>query len=246
MQKYGVQLYGLRDIAEKDIKLAIKAAADAGYKYVEFAGFFDRTPEQICAYLEESNVDVISSHTVIDQIKPENLANTIKYHNAIGNTRITLPFIWMKTREDLERSIEVINYALPILKEAGITLSVHNHSGELLPTEYGVIPYDEIEARTDIKFQLDTFWVFFAGKDPIPLMEYYHTKGRLDSIHLKDGRLDHSCRSLGEGAAPVEAVLTKALELNVPIIVESEGLDPSGPEENARCFEFLKSYHETH
>ena len=246
MQKYGVQLYGLRDIATEDIKLAIKAAANAGYKYVEFAGFFDRTPEQICSYLDEYGVEVISSHTVIEQIKPENLEKTIEYHRAIGNKRITMPFIWMNTREDLERSIEVINYALPILKEAGITLSVHNHSGELLPTEYGVIPYDEIEARTDINFQLDTFWVFFAGKDPVALMEYYHSKGRLDTIHLKDGLLDRSSKSLGDGIAPVEAVLTKALELGIPIIVESEGLDPSGTEENARCFEFLKNYHLNH
>ena len=38
----------------------------------------------------------------------------------------------------------------------------------------------------------------------------------------------------------------KALELDVPIIVESEGLNPTGAEENARCFEFLRKYHESH
>lgn len=246
MQKYGVQLYGLRDIAEKDIRLAIKAAADTGYKYVEFAGFFDRTPEQICSYLDECGVEVISSHTVIDQLKPENLEKTVEYHKAIGNKNITMPFIWLNTREDLERSIEVINYALPILKDSGITLSVHNHYNELLPTEYGVIPYDEIEARTDISFQLDTFWAFFAGKDPVALMEHYYSIGRLSAIHLKDGLLDRSSKALGEGVAPVEAVLTKALELGIPIIVESEGLDPNGTEENARCFDFLKKYHDAH
>ena len=239
-------MYGLRDVTATDLKGALKAIADIGYKYAEFAGFFDHSAAEVRSYLDELGIDVSSTHTGIDQIKPENLEATIAYHKELGNKNIILPGIWMDTREDLDRTIEVINYALPILKKEGISLSVHNHYRELTPTDYGVIAYDELEKQTDVLFQLDTFWAFYAGKDPIAMMEHYNSLGKLSFIHLKDGLMSRESKALGEGVAPVEAVLTKALELGVQVVVESEGLDPTGIEENARCFNFLKNYELTH
>lgn len=37
--KYGIQMYSLRDITEKDLDGALKSVADMGYHYIEFAGF---------------------------------------------------------------------------------------------------------------------------------------------------------------------------------------------------------------
>ena len=58
-------------------------------------------------------------------------------------------------------------------------------------------------------------------------------------IHLKDG-IGRAGKALGEGNAPVLDVIAKAKELNLAMVVESEGLDPTGLEEVARCIEFLK------
>ena len=38
--EYGIQMYSLRDITDKDLAGAFKAVADMGYKTVETAGFF--------------------------------------------------------------------------------------------------------------------------------------------------------------------------------------------------------------
>lgn len=240
MTKYGVQMYGLRDITEKDMKLALKTAAEIGYKQVEFAGFFGHSAARIRSYLDEYGLEAISTHSGIDRITPENIKNTICDHKIIGSKNLTVPGVWMATREDLDRSLEIIHFASPILKDEGIALSVHNHSREFILTDYGALVHEELESKTDVLFQLDTFWAFFAGRDPVERMQYYHSIGRLSMIHIKDGCLDRSSKALGEGEAPVKAVLDKALEIKLPIIVESEGLDPSGAEENARCFEFLK------
>lgn len=246
MRKYGVQMFGLRDITQNDLRSALKTVSDIGYKFVEFAGFFGHSAAEVRSYLDEFGLEVSSTHTNIDQLTPENIGNTLTYHKELGNKNIIMPGIWINTREELDRSIDVINFAEPILKKEGITLSVHNHFLELAPAEYGAIPHKELEEKTNVCFQLDTFWAFFAGKDPVRLMEYYRSIGRLSMIHLKDGGKDKSSKALGEGEAPVCAVLKKAIELDVPIIVESEGLDPTGAEENARCFEFLKRYELSH
>lgn len=37
---YGIQLYSVRDLAEKDLSAAVKRVAELGYSSVEFAGFF--------------------------------------------------------------------------------------------------------------------------------------------------------------------------------------------------------------
>ena len=41
--KYGIQLYSMRDLAEKDFEAAVAKAAEIGYSSIEFAGFFGRT-----------------------------------------------------------------------------------------------------------------------------------------------------------------------------------------------------------
>ena len=53
--------------------------------------------------------------------------------------------------------------------------------------------------------------------------------------------IDTLCASLGQGIAPVAEVRKAALELGLDMVVESEGLEPTGMEEVKRCIDFLKA-----
>ena len=148
--------------------------------------------------------------------------------------------------EGLEKVIAVINHAIPILKENGISLAYHNHSAELLPSASGKYYLKELAERTAIDFEIDTYWAYNAGHDPVDMME--KLKHRMTVVHLKDGFKSEDGRergavgtSVGMGAAPVLDVIAKANELGMLLVVESEGLDPSGPEEVKRCIDYLKS-----
>ena len=59
-------------------------------------------------------------------------------------------------------------------------------------------------------------------------------------IHLKDGKGGHDCASLGQGVAPVAQVRKAAIQLGLDMVVESEGLEPTGLEEVRRCIDYLK------
>ena len=111
---------------------------------------------------------------------------------------------------------------------------------------------DELIARTDIAIQIDTFWLFNAGIDPVPYLEAH--KDRIRVIHLKDGIVSKDTKgsfadakngaegkSVGSGDAPVKAVREWAIKNNVLMVIESEGLDPTGPEEVKRCIDFLRT-----
>lgn len=236
--KYGIQLYSVRDVAAKDLRAALKCVADIGYDMVEFAGFFGNSAEDVRAWLDEFGLEVCSTHTGAEELTPERIAETIKYHQTIGNKNIIIPGINYETKESLEEAIELLNFANAELKKAGITLGYHNHYKEFYTMDYGAVVHTEFEKRTDVEFEIDTFWAFYAGEDPIAILE--RLKDRISIIHLKDGLETRKGKALGEGYAPVEKVLDKAIELGFKIVVESEGLDPTGPEEVARCYEYLK------
>ena len=238
-QKYGLQLYSVRDAMEVDFEGTLKKVAEMGYSYVEFAGFFDHTAEEVKALLDKYGLTVVSTHSHINGLRPETIEETIAYHKTIGNTHYILPSIFMSTKEKLEESISIINYAQPILEEAGIKLSFHNHSREFEITPWGTTVHGELEHRTNVGFQIDTFWAWNANTDPVQVME--RLKDRIVTIHLKDGFKGGKGIPLGEGEAPVKAVREKAIEMGLIMVVESETLTPSGLDEAERCIKFLKS-----
>lgn len=98
--------------------------------------------------------------------------------------------------------------------------------------------HEELERSTDMMFEIDTFWAFHAGKDPIALLS--RLRDRVSVIHLKDGLPNGEGRSLGLGAAPVKLVRAYAIQNRLTVIVESETLDPDGISEVKRCIDFLK------
>ena len=238
-QKYGLQLYSVRDSMKVDFEGTIKKVAEMGYSYVEFAGFFGRTAEEVKALLEECGLGVCGSHSSIDDLQPETIEETIRYHKAIGNENYILPSIPCSTEERLEESLRIINSAQPMLNAAGIRLSFHNHSREFESTLWGTTVYSQLELRTNIDFQLDTYWAWNANTDPVRVME--RLGDRISTIHLKDGFKGGKGKPLGEGEAPVAAIREKAIEMGVIMVVESETLDPSGLDEAQRCIDHLKS-----
>ena len=167
------------------------------------------------------------------------MEETIAYHKAIGCKNIIVPYEKFATKADIDAFVDRVKVIEPKLKEAGITLQYHNHDHEFKPNEDGLIAEEELLQRTDILLEVDTYWVYAAGKDPVEFLKEH--KDRIQVIHLKDGKGGHTCASLGQGIAPVAEVRKAALELGLDMVVESEGLEPTGMEEVKRCIDFLKA-----
>ena len=55
MKKFhvGIQLYGVRKAMEADFEGTLKAVADMGYEYVEFAGYYGHTADEIKELLDK-------------------------------------------------------------------------------------------------------------------------------------------------------------------------------------------------
>ena len=250
--EYGLQMYSLRDITKDSMRMALEKVAEMGYKYVEFAGFFDYMPEQRKLWLDEFGLVCSGTHTGMQAITPETIDETIRYHKIIGCDNLIVPGCDWSTPEKAQGVIDALNYAQKKLAENGIRLGYHNHSREFFPNEHGTIFEDEVIQKTTVELEIDTWWAFNAGLEVVKFLE--ENKARIRVIHLKDGipsapeckNFDH-CHdgvkglSVGSGKNVIPEIVEWAKKNGVLMVIESEGLDPTGLGETGRCIEYLRT-----
>ena len=83
MTQYGIQMFSLRDVTKEDLEAGLRAAKEAGYAFVEFAGFFGHDAETVKGWLDKYGLKASGTHTGCDELQPDKLEATIAYHKAI-------------------------------------------------------------------------------------------------------------------------------------------------------------------
>ena len=184
----GLQLYTVRDLMEKDLPGTLAKVAFIGYKEVEFAGYFGRTPAQISDLLQQNQLTSPSSHIGIDLFEKD-AAAAISAAKAIGNRWATVPWLpeeRRKTLDDWKKLAGQLNTFGAAAMTQGLRLAYHNHDFEIRPVE-GVRPLDLLLMNTDpnlVDFEMDLYWVKFGGGDPLEFFNRY--PGRFPMVHVKD------------------------------------------------------------
>lgn len=237
---YGIQLFSVRDTTPHDMEGTLRALAEMGYTSVEFAGFFGHSAETVKGWLDKYGLVACGTHTGWGEIR-DRYEETVAYHKAIGCGEIIVPGADLSTKEKLDEFIDFLNVYGKKLKDDGLHLSYHNHDGEFYVSGYGAVIHEEMQKRTtsDVGFEIDTYWVYRAGKDPVALMKTL--ADRVPVIHIKDGLADGQGKPLGMGTAPVKEIFATAKALGIPMVVESETLNPNGLAEAKLCIDYLKT-----
>ena len=201
--KIGIQLYGLRNSMKEDFVGTLKALSDMGYEYVEFAGYFDHTGEEIKAILDELGLKCISVHQTLD-FYDENPAEKMSFLKTFGVKYNVVPW-YDRTKlagsPDWEETKEKFVAAAKLLHEGGMKLGYHNHDFEFATHEGKYLMDYIIEALPEEQFEpeFDTCWIHYAGVRPEEQIRRY--SGRVTLVHLKD----FVCKNLAAG--PVYALI---------------------------------------
>jgi sugar phosphate isomerase/epimerase len=188
IEHLGVQLYSVRDKMKADFDGTLAKVASIGYKEVEFAGYFDHTPQQVRAALEKNGLTAPSTHVQYDELDAK-FPSVIEDSKTIGLKYIVCPWIPEELRKSPDiwkQAAEKFNHAGEQTNKAGIQFAYHNHWFEFLPTD-GKLPYDELLKNCDanlVKMEMDLCWVTAAGADPIKYFNAY--PGRFPLVHVKD------------------------------------------------------------
>lgn len=220
--KIGLQLYSVREDMEKDMDKTLGEVKAMGYDYVEFAGYFGKTAEEVKALLDKHGLKCISVHQGYQLFLDEG-QKAYDYLKTIGAKYSAVP--WMNADKHqghghFDETLAEFNKVGKELKDNGIQLLYHNHDFEFEKFEGKYLLdwlYDSVSEDL-LKTEIDTCWVHYAGVNPAEYIKKY--TGRSPVVHLKD----FVCKNLGGG--PVYA------------LIDDSGKEADKPSKEDNGFEF--------
>lgn len=186
--KVGLQLYSVRDEMQKDMDKTLAAVKEMGYDYVEFAGYFDKTAEEVRALLDKHGLQCVSVHQGYEVFLTEP-TKSAEYLQRIGASYCAVP--WMspdkhKGSAEFDKTVEEMKNVSALLRDYGIRMLYHNHDFEFVKVDgkYKLDWLYEAVGLSNLQPEIDTCWVRYAGEDPCAYLKKYGAY--IDVVHLKD------------------------------------------------------------
>lgn len=186
--RIALQLYTVREHTSRDMLGTLARIAEQGYRTVEFAGFGGVPVAGLRAALDDLNIRAIAAHTALDDVEAHT-GRVLADLQALGCSYAVVPFLAEERRQSVEQIRElaaILNRTARLYREAGMGLAYHNHAFEFAPVG-GTSVFDLLLEATDpelVGFELDVYWVRYAGADPVAMLR--QLAGRVPLVHIKD------------------------------------------------------------
>ena len=100
IEHVGLQLYTVRHEMEKDVEGTIARVAASGYKEVEFAGYFKKTPAEIRAMLDRNGLTAPSAH--VSAGTHDAWHEALDAAHVIGHQYVVVPWIPVEQRTGID------------------------------------------------------------------------------------------------------------------------------------------------
>ena len=223
----GLQLYTVRTLAEKNLEETLQQVASAGYRLVETHTNYGKTPSELRALLDKNGLRSPSGHYGLAEIegKPDTVIATAK---ALGQEYVVLN--WLdpdhRSAEFYKGFPALLNKFGAQAKAAGLGFAHHNHDFEFEKVGGTTPVIETVIADTDpalVSFEVDLYWVYKAGVDPLAFVEKY--PGRVSMIHIKDSTAApaKAMADVGKGVIDFGKVLVAAKKTQRPLRVRGAG-----------------------
>jgi len=197
----GLQLYSVRSEAEKDLPGVLAKVAKMGYQGVEFAGYYGHAAKDIRKMLDGNGLVCCGTHTAMETLSDDKLAETIEFNKTIGNKFLIVP--WLQPNEANPKEAWLgyakrLNVLAEKVKPHTMWVGYHAHQHDFAHLG-DTTPWDLIASNTsrDVIMQLDLGNCMDGGGDPIKYLRLY--PGRAVTIHLKEFSATNKKAMIGEG-----------------------------------------------
>jgi sugar phosphate isomerase/epimerase len=247
----GLQLYTVGDEARKNIDATLARIAKIGYRTVELAGYHGQTVETLRATASKYGLKFTSIHVGatgrpgepgLDQDLPKLAADL----HSLGVTDVVMPMFPVPerfggakdgegflafiqrvvaglTRDDWQRTAELLNDRGGKLRAEGLRLGYHNHNPEFAPlgNTNGMELLLSGTSPDEVSFEMDVGWVAASGTDPVALLKRHGRRFQL--MHVKDIKpstksnfaLQQDPTEVGSGKLPWSSLLPAAFNAGV-------------------------------
>jgi sugar phosphate isomerase/epimerase len=191
----GLQLYSVQQSLASDPWAALAQIAEIGFTRLEAANHNARTDPgvgfgvdstQLRNQLGALGVSIVGCH--INPLHLDILPRALDYQAELGNTQIgcDIEFYPYGDLDFVLRRCAVFNEVGELARQRGMRFYYHNHFQEFQRIGDDYV-YDLILANTDpelVYLQLDTYWMYRGGQDPIEWMHRF--SDRVILLHQKD------------------------------------------------------------
>jgi sugar phosphate isomerase/epimerase len=222
----GLQLYSLRSQFEKEVPATLDLVQSWGITEVEtWDGMKGVTVAQEAELLKARGLRAVSAHMGYGAMKKD-INAVIRDAQTLGVKFVIVPSLPKSkegfTAEDAHKIAADFNAFGAACKAAGLRFGNHPHGPEFRPTggPDGETAFDILVRETQpelVCFELDVFWAYHAGQDPVKLLEKY--PNRWVMLHVKDMRKGAPRGLFTGGAPPTDKVVVGEGEIDWPAIL---------------------------
>lgn len=193
--KVGLQLYSVRESLTADPWGTLESIAEVGFRYLEAANHnalndpgvgFGVAASELRTRLNGLGLSIVGCH--INPLDLGILPRALEYQAELGNTHFgcDIEFYPYGDRDYALRRAETFNTIGKLAREHGMSFYYHNHFQEF--QRFGdQHVYEIILENTDpelVKIEIDTYWMYRGGQNPLEWMERY--ADRIVLLHQKD------------------------------------------------------------
>lgn len=247
----GVQLYTVRDQAEKDLPQVLQKIQAIGYKEVEpYWNVYTHPAAELRRMISDHGLSAPSGH-----FNYEGLPAKLDYARELGVQWVVCPMLPKSMWDSLDgfkQAAEQFNKWGEQASSLGMKFAFHNHNYEF--KNFGsATGFHTLVTNTDpklVSFEMDCYWVTQAGRDPVQMIEILGQRVRM--LHLKDRKpgfpasqqLNDAAEhftEVGNGSIAWEQVLQAAKKVGVEhYYVEQDKCDKPPIESLAISYKYLK------
>jgi sugar phosphate isomerase/epimerase len=233
--RVGLMLYTVRRRCDEDLEATLRAVAGIGYEGVELHDLHGHEAGRVRAWLDELGLVPCGRHAPLPALEQQ-LPALAAEAGALGIDRLVVS--WVAPPETPAEGDELAGRIAAVAQAAaghGLALGFHNHDGELHALD-GAGTFLERLLAEDVFLELDLGWAWWAGVDPVGLLE--RARGRVPLVHVKDFRdrgRDSFC-PVGDGAVGYARVVPAAAAEAEWLLVEQDETDGDALAAAARSY----------
>jgi sugar phosphate isomerase/epimerase len=219
----GMQMWSLRETTKTDVPKAFDFIKDYGLTEIETAGLGNLTLDQYVAEMKARHLKAIGMHAGYEELGKD-VNTVIATAKTLGAHYVVCPWIPHPkeglTVEQAHKVAADFNTWGAAIRAAGLQFGWHPHGFEFGADASGVTPFSVIVSETsaaNLALEMDVFWVYHAGQDPVKLLKQYPDRWRL--MHVKDIRVGAKVGDQTGGAPDTDNVPVGQGQIDWPSVL---------------------------
>jgi sugar phosphate isomerase/epimerase len=184
-----LELWSVREEAQKDLAGVLGAVAEMGYQGVELAhSDYGHDGSAWRKLLDKNGLKACGMHTLAPKLEGDGFRRMVEFQQAIGNRYLILAALPKKNLTSINGLLEAAKLLDDLagkLRPHGMKIGYHCHAGDFQPAE-GQIPWDVLgtHTRPEVILQLDVGNCQQGGGDYLAMLDKF--AARAVTVHLKE------------------------------------------------------------